>query len=351
MYMLTDDTLREGLQTPGFSMKPDEKIKLASLISDAGVERALVSYPPAHISEVNVTVEIVKKKYFKETYALGRTVREDIDLIYSTGSEISLHLPFTVNNWDSLYDIIKYACSLDRKVELAFVDIDMFDIATIIKFALKMENLGVDVLQLPDTRGVLYPEKLSKIIKSVKNESRIKIEVHCHNDYGMAVPNTVAGISAGAEYVDTTIFGIGERNGIADSATIANYLISDERENNINKEKLKKAYDYVLELINTKIGPEFFNYNFPVYGKNCKTQTAGTHVASSNVFEWKNYSVNVYTGKSMIRNILNNLNFKFNENELGDIVNRIKDVSVESGNALKSDEIIKIAGEIHEKSH
>ena len=96
--MLTDDTLREGMQTPGFAMSYDEKIELAKLISSAGIKRALVAYPPAHKSEFDVTAAIVDRKYFQQVFGLGRTVKEDIDMINATGANISLHLPFKLDN-------------------------------------------------------------------------------------------------------------------------------------------------------------------------------------------------------------------------------------------------------------
>ncbi|MEM0140195.1 MAG: hypothetical protein QXZ44_06250 [Ferroplasma sp.] len=349
--MLSDDTLREGLQSPGFAMKLEEKLKMAEFLSKAGIKRALVSYPSAHISEVRATEQILSKKYFDDTFALGRTLKEDIDLINDTGANISLHLPFRIDSWDDVYENIKYACSLGRKVEVGFVDIDMFSIEEIIKFAVKMEEFGLDTLQLPDTRGMLTPDKMFRIIKTVKEKCKIKVEVHCHNDHGLAIANAISGIGAGADYVDATIFGMGERNGIADSLTIADYIENNGIAHEINRGRLRDAYDYMYDLIIEKIGQNFFVDNFSVYGKNSGIQTAGTHVAFNSIFTEKNYSVNVYTGKTMIKNILGANNIALSDEKLYLVVKMAKDTSVESGKALKAKDIIKIAGEIDEKSH
>jgi 2-isopropylmalate synthase len=343
--MLTDDTLREGMQTPGFAMTQKEKLNLAKIISSAGVKRALVSYPPAHQSEFDVTREIVDRKYFSDVFGLGRTMKGDIDRINDTGSNISLHLPFKLDNIETIYENIKYACTKGKKVEIGFVDIDMFDIAEITKFCLKMEKFGVDVVQLPDTRGELDPAKIFRIIKSVKNETDIKIEAHCHNDHGLAVANTISAISAGADYADTALFGTGERNGIADSITIADYLTRSNIENDLEINKLHNAYNYMYGLILKKIGSEFLADNLPVYGINSGIQTAGTHVAYGSVFSERNYSVNVYTGKKMIMEILKNNNVQYDEKQIGKIVSLIKDESAQRGEALSVNDIIKIAGE------
>ncbi len=342
--MLTDDTLREGMQSPGFAMSYNEKMELAKLISTAGIKRALVAYPPAHKSEVEVAKDIVERKYFHEVFGLGRTIKSDIDIINDTGSNISLHLPFRIENMDTIYENIKYACKLGKIIEVGFVDIDMFSIDEILKFCVKMEELGVDVVQLPDTRGELNPAGIGEIIKAVKQATKIKIEAHCHNDHGMAVANTISAISAGVDYVDTTIFGTGERNGIADSIAIADYLERNNLETGIDFTGIRKAYNYMYNLILRKIGPDFFINNMPVYGTNSKIQTAGTHVAYGSVFTEKNYSVNVYTGKKMIMEILKNNNVKYDENKIERIVSLIKDESASRGEALSVKDIIKIAG-------
>jgi 2-isopropylmalate synthase len=344
--MITDDTLREGMQTPGFSFSILEKIELARLISESGIKRALVSYPPAHKSEFDVTCNIINKGYFSETFGLGRTLKQDIDIIYETGANISLHLPFSIDNMDSIIENIKYACTKDRLVEIGFVDIDMFDVDEIIKFCKKMEDAGVDVVQLPDTRGKLDPGKIWSIIKSVKKGTKMKIEAHCHNDYGLAVANTVSAITAGSDYIDTTILGTGERNGIADSMTVAHYLARNGIEKGINFDSLKVAYNYMYSLILKKIGTTFFPDNMPFYGDNSKIQTAGTHAACDSVFGGKNYSVNVYTGKKMIIEILNNNGINYNDKNLDLIVSMIKDESARRGEVLTVNDIIKIAGEI-----
>ncbi|MGC8609489.1 MAG: hypothetical protein ACP5UV_06445, partial [Thermoplasmata archaeon] len=96
--MIVEDTLREGLQTPGFAYTVDEKIIMAKELASAGIKRALVSYPPAHLSEYEVTKRIIDDHIFDEVYGLGRTVKEDVDMIAETGANISLHLPFTYHD-------------------------------------------------------------------------------------------------------------------------------------------------------------------------------------------------------------------------------------------------------------
>jgi 2-isopropylmalate synthase len=344
--MITDDTLREGMQAPGLAFSIEEKLNMSRMLAKAGIQRILVSYPSAHISEANITEMIVKENKFKEVFALGRAIKEDIDIINKTGSNISLHLPFKQFDASKIYENIKYACTLGKEVEVSFVDIDMFPIDDIVNFCRKMESIGVNVVQLPDTRGKLSPIEIYKIIGKIKKETKLKIEAHCHNDHGLAVANSIAAINAGVDYIDTTVFGIGERNGIADSLVISDYIKNIGGPDEIKIKEMLNVYNYVYNLIIKKIGIDFFIGNMPVYGVNSEIQTAGTHVASGSVFDGKKYSVNVYTGRNMVREILevNNIHVNFSTIEI--LVSKIKDISSSEGRALKTEEIIKLAGEL-----
>ncbi|MGC8546287.1 MAG: hypothetical protein ACP5MU_01320 [Thermoplasmata archaeon] len=343
--MITDDTLREGLQSPGISFSYKEKIELARLISSTGIKRALVSYPSAHISEYNITKDIIKEKLFEETFSLGRTLKEDIDLISETGSNISLHLPFTDFDLEKICQTVHYAKSKGRVVEVAIVDMVKYDIDRIIPIARKLSECGADVLQIPDTTGRARPKLVYDVISNLKKEVESKIEVHCHNDSGLAVANTIAAIEAGCDYVDTTILGMGERNGIADMLTIVEYLNKEGIDNNVNIDRLSKGYDHLLEIILNKIGYYFFVRNIPIYGRNVKSLTAGTHSTSSN-FPSSYISLNVYAGSGIIKEILKRNGIQIDERKVKVVLNKIKDVAVNEGRTIDPLEVIKFYGEV-----
>jgi len=344
--MLTDDTLREGLQTPGLSFTVDEKMKLARLISEAGIRRALVSYPSAHRSEIDVTRKIVAGNFFQETFALGRTVKGDIDLIADTGSNISLHLPFGSFSIDDICESIRYAKRYDRIIEIAIVDVVSYDISEVIRMAKRFSECGADVIQLPDTKGHGTPRKMADIVGEVKKTIKSEIEMHCHNDLGLSIAEATAGIDAGADHIDATIMGIGERNGITDEITVARYL-NDSGMEKYDIGAFRSVYDYMFELIIGKIGISFFRDNMPVIGKNVETVTAGTHAGT---FPSDHYSFNVYTGRNAIRSALMSRGISCSDDDLTKIVEMVKDTSVETGRAFHLDDVIKIFGEVHESS-
>ncbi|MEM0150646.1 MAG: hypothetical protein QXT18_02485 [Thermoplasmata archaeon] len=340
--MLVDDTLREGLQSPGMSFKIEEKLKLAELISKTGIKTAIVSYPSAHSSEIIVTKEILKRKYFSEVFALGRTIIEDIDIIYDSGANISLHLPFEIKNSEKIFEAIKYASKKGKLLEVGLVNITEYNETDLIKLAKKIEENGADRIQIADTLGSATPKFIYKIIKGLKEQVSIPINVHCHNDVGLAVTNAISAIDAGANFVDTTIFGIGERNGIVDTITLSTLLMKEGYSIRIDTDALLKAYEYLESLIYEKIGNISFLNNFPIYGKNTRISTAGTHAAFEKVFKKNEYSINVYTGRNMIKNILQNNNIKIDEQKLATLVKKIKDVVVETGKALNENDIINM---------
>ncbi|MEM3675964.1 MAG: hypothetical protein QXV22_02785, partial [Thermoplasmataceae archaeon] len=341
--MLTDDTLREGLQTPGLALSIKERMDIARQLSATGIKRALVSYPPAHWSEIEVTKTIIGERLFEETFALGRTVKEDIDTIYDTGASISLHLPFKIDDLSSIQQSIKYASSKGRKVEVAIVNIAAYSPDQVAKLATTVDNAGADVIQLPDTTGSASPNHVKNVIETAKRIVNASIEVHCHNDSGASVINAITAFNAGADFIDCTAFGIGERNGISDLATIDSILTLSGHKTGIKKPELLKLYEKMADVIIKKLGPDFLFRNFPVYGKNASIHTAGTHAAFSDTFRGDEFSVNVYTGRSMIGKILSVNGISLPEEKLKELVAAIKDLSVNEGRSIRGSEIVQMA--------
>ncbi|MHB1439876.1 MAG: hypothetical protein ACYCSO_01850 [Cuniculiplasma sp.] len=341
--MITDDSLREGMQAPGISFSVEEKLSLAKRIAECGISRILVSYPPAHRSEVYVASELVKRNYFREVYGLGRAIREDIDLINGTGANISLHFPFKYDSLEDVYRNVEYAVSLAPRVEVAVVDITQYDTETLVKIVERLSKIGVDTIQLPDTMGKATPALIRKVISEAKKVSSSDIEIHCHNDKGMSMANAIAGIEAGADMVDATFLGLGERNGITDMGSMAQYLDSTHLAKSLNIERIQKLSMEFYNLVIKKAGISFFANNIANIGKNIITHTAGTHAAFSDVFHGEEFSVNVYTGKGMLKKILGTKNIELSRENIEKLMDRIKDISSNEGRVIGVQEILKEA--------
>jgi 2-isopropylmalate synthase len=348
--MIVDDTLREGLQMPGFALTKEEKLRLAELLSNAGINNAIVSYPSAHQSEYDLTKEIIKRNYFKTVFGLGRAIVEDINKIYETGANISLHLPFEIKNKEKIINAIKYASNLGKIVEVGLVNVTLYSENFLIGLAKEIENAGAERIQIADTLGNAFPSKIRQIISGIKSNLSAEVVVHLHNDSGLAITNAIYSLEAKVDFIDTTIFGIGERNGIVDTLIINNYLKNIGIDTGINESNLLLAYNYLENLIFKKIGYISFLNNYPIYGKNTDIQTAGTHAAFRNIFKEKNYSLNVYTGKNLVKKILEENGIFLSDEMIEYLTQKIKDLSVEYGKSFTKENLIEMVRDIYGKS-
>lgn len=341
--MLTDDTLREGMQAPGVSFSFSEKKELSHKIAACGIERILISYPPAHHSEWEIAREVSSEKIFKEVYGLGRSIVKDIDNIHSSGCHLSLHFPFQYDNLDHILEAVKYAASLDPLTEVSVVDITNYNLGGLLKIVKKLTDSNVGTIQLPDTMGKARPKLISEVVHEAKKISECRIEIHCHNDQGFSLANAIAGVESGADSVDTTFLGIGERNGITDTLSLSRYLLENGYIGKSSFDRIRELSLEFLDLIIKKAGESFFLNNLPNLGKNILTHTAGTHAAFSNIFEGSNFSVNVYTGRSMLKQILSKFNINIEEGGLSKLIEVLKDRSAEEGRVIQIKEILEEA--------
>ena len=341
--MLTDDTLREGMQAPGISFSVEEKKQLAQKIANCGIEKILISYPPAHHSEWEIARYVSSENIFREVYGLGRSITKDIENIHSAGCHLSLHFPFKYESLDEVFDAVKYAVDLDPLTEVSVVDITQYNINELLHIVKKLSDMKVGTIQLPDTMGKARPKMIANIIREAKKVSDSRIEIHCHNDQGFSLANAVSGIEAGADSIDTTFLGIGERNGITDTLSISQYLVENGLMERTSLDRIRDFAIEFLDIIIRKAGEAFFLNNLPNIGKNILTHTAGTHAAFSGVFGGENFSVNVYTGRSMVKRILAGFNINIGEDELTKLIESLKDRSAEEGRVIQTAEIIEEA--------
>ncbi|MBC7130537.1 2-isopropylmalate synthase, partial [Candidatus Bathyarchaeota archaeon] len=223
-----DTTLRDGEQTPGVSLSIDEKIEIARQLDLLGVDVIEAGSPMSSEGEKEAVKQIAKAGLKAEICALARTTREDIDAAIEC--EVN-----SVHTFISASDVqIKYALGLTREkvLELAVdavtyvkdhglicefspMDATRADLDFLKKLCKAAQDAGADRINIPDTVGVMTPTSMRKLIEEIKAVVTVPISVHCHNDFGMAVANSLAGVEAGATQIHVTVNGIGERAGNA----------------------------------------------------------------------------------------------------------------------------------------
>lgn len=232
--MIFDTTLRDGEQSPGASMNPAEKLRLAIQLEKLGVDAIEAGFPAASKGDSEAVKLIAEKLKNTEVVALARASKNDIDLAWKSlkkaahprihtfiaTSDIHLEHKLKMTRGqviEAAVNAVRYAKTFTDNVEFSAEDgsrsnreflCDIFEAAI---------EAGATTVNLPDTVGYAMPDEYfeltSFILKHTPNIHRAVLSVHCHNDLGLAMANTIAGLKAGARQAEVTVNGIGERAG------------------------------------------------------------------------------------------------------------------------------------------
>lgn len=225
---IDDTTLRDGEQTAGVVFANAEKIQIAKLLSEIGVHQIEVGIPAMGGDEKEAIKAIVDLNLPTSILAWNRAVTSDIDASLSCGvdtiaisiSASDIHIQTKLQRdrqWvlDSIKESVDYAKKHNLYVSVNAEDASRADPEFLMEFARTAKSAGADRLRYCDTLGILDPFETYHRIKALIEEVGIEIEMHTHNDLGMATANALAGIRAGATFVNVTVNGLGERAGNA----------------------------------------------------------------------------------------------------------------------------------------
>lgn len=280
-----DITLRDGEQQAGVIFRKEEKIQIARALDEAGVDRIEAGMPAVSKMDMEAVKAIAGLGLQAKVFSFARCMKNDVDLALQCDVDgVVMEIP-------SSGHIIKYAYgwseqrAIDLAVEatgyagdhglhVAFFTIDStrasFQDAWRLISAVA-EQGHMDSLVLVDTFGVCSPHAIQHFVRKVKSKVRKPTEIHCHNDFGLAVANTIAAVLGGVETVHTTVNSIGERMGNASfEETIMALKLLYGIESNVRTEKfyeLSKLIE-VLSLVNR-------SQNKPVTGDNIFTTESG----------------------------------------------------------------------------
>ena len=232
--MLVDTTLRDGEQTAGVVFSNKEKIRIAQMLDAIGVHQLEVGIPVMGGDEKEAIKSIVDLGLNASIMAWNRAnvndIQESLDcgidalaISISTSDIHITHKLQTSREWvlDSMSKAVEFAKKHDKYVSVNAEDASRSDVEFLIQFALRAKECGADRLRFCDTVGILEPFMTFDIIKQVIAATGMEIEMHTHNDFGMATANSLAGVKAGASMVGVTVNGLGERAGNAVLAEVA----------------------------------------------------------------------------------------------------------------------------------
>ena len=292
-----DTTLRDGEQSPGCSMNLAEKLCMARQLDRLGVDVIEAGFPIASDGDFEA-VEAISKEIRRPTIAaLARATREDIERawraigraarprlhIFLATSDIHLQHKLKITREEALNqarEAVAFAGLLCDDVEFSPEDATRTDIDFLREVIEAVIAAGATTVNIPDTVGYTTPREFTEIIETVSRRvpgiSRATISVHCHNDLGLAVANTIAAIEAGARQVECTINGIGERAG---NASLEEIVMALSVRNDampyrtaIRTEEIYPSSRLLTELTGAVVQP-----NKAIVGRNAFAHEAGIH--------------------------------------------------------------------------
>lgn len=365
---IVDTTLRDGEQTAGVVFSNEEKIKIAEMLSDLGVDQLEVGIPTMGGDEKQAIKDIVKKNLKSSIMAWNRAVISDIeqsidcnvDAVAISISVSDIHIQNklkTSREWvlDHMVKSVEYAKKNGLYVSVNGEDASRADNDFLITFIKAAKEAGADRFRYCDTVGVMEPFRLYDQIKYLYDNTNFDIEMHTHNDFGMATANAIAGIKGGASHVGVTVNGLGERAG---NAALEEVLMA-----------LKFVYDYDVDVKTTMFRPisEFVSKasgrELPIWkaivGTNMFAHESGIH-ADGAIKNPKNYEafdpsvvglerqivIGKHSGRAAIINKFNEYNITLSNEEANQILEQVRATSVKLKRSLFDKELVKLYKEI-----
>lgn len=294
---LFDTTLRDGEQSPGCSMNLTEKLKMAKQLDILGVDIIEAGFPAASDEDFEAVKTISSQISRPTIAALARACTEDMELalralemarrprlhIFIATSDI--HLKYKLRK--SREQVLQQACKAVEwarnwvdEIEFSPEDATRTDRDFLCQFVEAVISAGATIINIPDTVGYTIPSEMKELISSLKtrvdNIERATISVHCHNDLGLAVANSLAAVEAGARQVECTINGIGERAGNAslEELTMALYVRRDlmPYTTNINTQHIFSSSQLLTNITGIGVQP-----NKAIVGRNAFAHESGIH--------------------------------------------------------------------------
>src|SRR3981081_4283478 len=292
-----DTTLRDGEQSPGFHLDANSKLRIARQLEKLGVDVIEAGFPISSPGDFEACRRIAREIRGATVTALARAVREDIDAVWGAIKEAEtpqIHIVLSVSDVHierklglTRKEVLKrgaeavaYARSLCDNVQYSPEDAGRADIDYLIETVETMIAAGATVINIPDTTGYCLPDEfggiVSRVISEARGSDKALFSVHCHNDLGLAVANTMAAIEAGARRVEGTINGIGERAGNTSLEEIVMLLNVRQAtlglECGVDTREITRTSRLVAELTGTPV-----QANKAVVGANAFAHASGIH--------------------------------------------------------------------------
>jgi len=359
--IIFDTTLRDGEQSPGASMNKEEKIRIAKILEEMRVDVIEAGFPIASQGDFEAVEAVAKEIKNSIVCGLARAAKGDIDRcaeaikpakrgrIHTFLSTSPLHMKYKLQmEPDAVHQMVIESVTRARKhtddVEWSAEDGSRTEHDFLCRCVESAIKAGARTINIPDTVGYTVPDEYAALIRMlfnrVPNIDQAVISVHCHNDLGLAVANSLAAVQAGARQVECTINGLGERAGNAAMEEIVMALRTRQDHmpfvTDINTELITRASHLVSTITGFPVQP-----NKAIVGANAFAHESGIHqdgvLKNAQTYEImtpesvglrkSNLVMGKHSGRHAFRAKLQELGFDLGDNAVNDAFKRFKDLA------------------------
>jgi 2-isopropylmalate synthase len=348
MVEILDTTLREGEQTPYVNFTIGEKVEIARMLDQVGVDMIEAGDPSVSPSVAEAVERIARLGLKAEIVAHSMASKSGIDKAAACGADrvaiffatSKIHLDAKLHKTpgqaiDIICEHIVYAKSKGLKVRYTPEDATRTDFEFLVQVCNAAIEAGADRISFADTLGIMQPHIMFERVQMLRAQLQpCKIDLHCHDDYGLSLANAMAGIRAGADCIHTTVNGMGERAGVPDLAEVVMAFNNLEGQEKYNLQLLMKVSDYL-----EKVSGFFQSPNKPITGQNAFSHKSGVHtngvlkdphtyeaIDPRSLGRERKIIIDRYTGKSAVKTRLDEYGIEVSDDELARIVEGIKDL-------------------------
>ncbi len=357
-----DTTLRDGEQAAGIVFANIEKLRIAKLLDELGVQQIETGIPAMGGDEKKAIRKIAQMGLNASILGWNRASLEDlehsldcdVDSVAISMSASDIHIEHKLHKsreWvlDRVQEAVEFAADHGLYISCNGEDASRADPEFMVEFAKTAAEAGANRIRYCDTIGIDEPFSAYQNVKRIVDNVDVDVEMHTHNDFGMATANAVAGIKAGAKFVSTTVMGIGERTGntpLEEIVMACKHLLKIHT--GIETERLKEVAEFVAKASARDIPPWK-----PIVGENCFAHEAGIHTdgvikylsnyepySPEEVGQTRKIIIGKHSGKSTIVSALKDKGINIDENTASVLLARVRSASVSLKRSLTSNELL-----------
>ncbi len=361
---ILDTTLRDGEQTPGIALTVEDKVRIAEALSELGVDVIEAGFAMTSAGERQAVKRIGALGLRSRVCSLARCTKQDIDAViecdldyvhtFIATSEIHMKHKLKMSPPEvkaRAVESIEYAKAHGLTVEFSCEDATRTKLPFLKEMHIAVQEAGVDKINMPDTVGTMSPPAMEYLVEQIMPVTKVPLSLHCHNDFGLAVANSLAGVRFGARQVHVCVNGLGERAGNAALEEVVLGLMAFYGiKTNIDAARIGQVSKLVSNVTGFKLSD-----NKPIVGYNAFAHESGIHVhgvlRDPSTYEafspelvgmQRHIVVGKHTGAHSVKEKLARYGIEVTEDELAKTVEQVKKLA-ESGKHVDDAELVALA--------